>query len=133
MTFKPHIQFHNMAGSEALEADIRTHVTRLSRFYDHIDGCEVTVEAPHHHQHKGRHYRVMIKLLVPGEALIVNQSRDRERRFEDCYAAIHDAFRSARRRLQDYARVRRGEVKRHSQPPAPAAAQPGESSDLAGD
>jgi CheY-like chemotaxis protein len=33
---------------------------------------------------------------------------------EDCYVTVHDAFRSARRQLQDYARLKRNQVKNHN-------------------
>jgi len=43
---------------------------------------------------------------------------------EDVYVAIRDAFDAAKRRLEDYACLQRGDVKRHAQPQL--AAQAGE-------
>ncbi len=114
MTLKARLHFHNMDGSDALCAQVDSQVAKLERFFTPIHDCEVTVTAPHHHQHRGVIYAVMIKLLVPGETLVVNQSKSSDPRHEDCYVAIHDAFRSVRRRLQDYAQIRRREVKRHA-------------------
>lgn len=57
----------------------------------------------------------MIKLAVPGETLVVSHGRSDDPAHEDCYVAIHDAFRSARRLLQDYARIQRHDVKSHEQ------------------
>lgn len=122
MTIDTRILFHNMEGSDALEADVRTHVARLGRFSRDIASCEVTVEAPHHHRHKGNGYRVMVRLLVPGDTLVVNHASRRGATGEDCYTAIHAAFRSAERRLKDYAQVRRHAVKRHSLPGQPGPA-----------
>jgi len=114
LSISARISFHNMEGSAALEADVRERIDKLARYYDRIEACEVTIEAPHHHHHKGHHYRVLIKLLVPGETLVVNQHDGDKPAHEDCYVAIHDAFRAMRRRLQDYAQIQRQDVKRHS-------------------
>ena len=113
MISRSRVHFHNMDGSPALEADIRKHIDKLEQFYAHMVGCEVTVEAPHHHHHKGIRYRVIIKMSVPGDTLVVSQDRGTNPAHENCYVAIHDAFHTARRRLQDYARIRRHDVKHH--------------------
>lgn len=105
------VHFHNMDRSSALEDDVRKHVESLARFYDRIIDCQITIETPHRHHHKGNRYTVMIKVSVPGETLVVNQEDESNAAYEDPYVAFRDAFRSARRQLQDYARIRRKKVK----------------------
>jgi ribosomal subunit interface protein len=107
------IVFQNLAPSPAIEARIRTRIERLERFFDQIMSCRVAVEASHKHQHKGNLYRVRIDLKVPGEELVVSRVPDDNQAHEDVYVAIRDAFDAMRRQLEDYARRRRGEVKRH--------------------
>lgn len=114
MTLDAKIHFHNMEGSDALRADVERQVTKLGRFHPAITGCEVTVSAPHHHSHKGHVYRVMIKLQVPGDTLVVDHGQADKPEYEDCYVAIHDAFKSARRRLQDSKRARRREARKQA-------------------
>jgi hypothetical protein len=46
---------------------------------------------------------------VPGGELAVTRQHD-----EDLQVALRDAFRAARRRLEDYARTQRGDVKRRA-------------------
>lgn len=113
MRINSRVHFHNMDGSPALEAAVHKHLKKLQRFYGHIISCDVSVEAPHHHQHKGSVYKVVIKLAVPGDTLVVSHPHGDNASHSDCYVAIHDAFHTARRRLQDYARIQRHQVKHH--------------------
>lgn len=46
------ISFHNMAGSESIEALVRERVARLERQSDGIVSCRVTIEAPHKQPHR---------------------------------------------------------------------------------
>lgn len=114
MTLDAKLHFHNMEGSDALRDDVERQVTKLGRFHPAITACEVTVSAPHRHRHKGIVYRVTIKLLVPGDTLVVSLGQADKPEYEDCYVAIHDAFKSARRRLQDLKRARRRELNKHA-------------------
>ena len=43
---------------------------------------------------------------MPGQEIVVNHEHD-----EDVYVALRDAFDAAKRRLEDYARIRRGETR----------------------
>lgn len=113
MSIDSRVHYQHMDGSPSLDAAIDKNIKKLQRFYGHIISCDVSVEAPNHHQHKGFAYKVVIKLAVPGETLIVSHAHGDNPAHEDCYVAIHDAFDSARRRLQDYARIQRHEVKHH--------------------
>jgi cold shock CspA family protein len=63
------------------------------------------------HSQAGR-YHVNIDLTVPGAELVVTRQEN-----EDLQVAIRDAFHAAQRRLQDYARRQRGEVKIPETPP----------------
>jgi hypothetical protein len=100
-----------MDRSAALVADIKGHVESLSHFYEGITDCRVTVQAPHRHHHKGHRYKVVIQISVPDDTLVVSHEDESSPAHEDCYVAVRDAFRSARRQLQDYARIRRKKVK----------------------
>jgi len=108
------VMFHNLQPSPAIEAKIRDRAARLDRFYDQIMSCRVAVEAAHRHHHKGNLYRIRIDLTVPDEELVVSRVPDDQQAHEDIYVAIRDAFDAMRRQLEDYARRRRGQVKRHT-------------------
>lgn len=107
------IKFRNMLPSEALEQHVREKVAKLELLYDGIVSCRVVIEAPHKHHHKGKLYHVRIDLLVPGKELVVNRDPSKRAEHEDVYVAVRDAFVAARRKLQDFARRQRGQVKLH--------------------
>ncbi|MFQ5668751.1 MAG: HPF/RaiA family ribosome-associated protein [Candidatus Binatia bacterium] len=111
------ITFRDMPPSAAVEAKIRERAAKLDRYYDRVMSCRVVVEAPHGHHHHGKLYHVRIDLTVPGGELPVSREPAAHHAHEDVYVAIRDAFDAARRRLEDYGRRQRGEVKARSAPP----------------
>ena len=102
------ISARNITLSPELEADIRERAERLRLYYDRIMGCRVMVEVPQRRRHDGSLYHVRIDITVPGGELVI-----RRRPHEEVRTAVQIAFNAARRRLQDYARRRRGAVKIH--------------------
>jgi len=130
-----------MSPSPTVEAHIREKAGKLDAFYDRIMSCHVTVEAPHRRHRKGKRYRVRIDITAPGGELVINRAPRRihepdleqskaplheqlenhepskQAAHEDIYVAIRDAFDAARRKLQDYARRQRGQVKIHEGQP----------------
>lgn len=110
------LTFRNMDHSPELEADIRERAAKLDEFYDRITACRVVVEAPHHHHREGNVYHVRIYLSVPGHDIAVDRDPDVHHSHEDLRTAIRDAFKAARRQLQDVARKLRGDVKAHELP-----------------
>ena len=136
MTLIPvQVTFRGLAHSDALEQDIRERVLRLEQYYPTIVGCRVLVELPHRHRHEGRLFHVRLELTVPGgEPIVVSHqpslhavSKDTETTVHHkeydiegvqrhARVAVHEAFDAARRRLQDFARTQRGDVKTHEEP-----------------
>lgn len=108
------IDFHQLAASPALEAHIRASVEALETFFDRIVSCRVSVEAPHRHHHQGQLFRICIEVGVPGERIVVGGAPDEDPAHADPYVAVHDAFKAARRRLEEHARRRRGDAKRRA-------------------
>lgn len=111
------ITYRRVEESEALSALVRARASKLERFYEHVTGCRVLIEQPHHHRHSGEHFHVRIDLTVPGGELVVERAPSERSRNEDAYVAVTDAFRAARRELQDYVRKRRGHTKTHESTP----------------
>jgi cold shock CspA family protein len=110
------ITFRGIEPSEAIERRIRARAAELERFSDDITGCHVTVDLPHRRHQQGNLYRTRIDIRLPDEAIVVGQERRHDHAHEDVNVAIRDAFDAAVRRLEDYARKRRGQVKRHEAP-----------------
>lgn len=108
------ITFRHMDPSPALEERIRALASRLDKFSGQITGCHVIVEPPAHHKHKGFLYDFRIDITLPGAEIAIRHAHPADHAHEDPYVALRDAFRAARRKLEDYERKRRGDVKSHS-------------------
>ena len=108
------ITFHQLPPSPALEADVRQRVDELATFFDRIVSCSVLIEAPHHHHHQGRLYRVRIEIGVPGEHIVVGRSPDEDGAHADPHVAVRDAFRAARRQLEEHVGRLRADARSHA-------------------
>lgn len=119
--------------SPAVEARIREEVAALEHYFSRITSCRVVVEAPHQHHQRGRGFHINIGLHVPGREIVVNhepslhsalthgEEGESQKHLEtqpdhkDIFVSIRDAFAAARRQLEDYARVLRGDTKHHAE------------------
>lgn len=131
------ITFRNITGTEALKQHIHEEAMRLDDFYPRIMACRVLIELPHQHRQRGQRFHIRIDLTVPGSEIVVNheptlhqsvkalagERRTKEQEVlaphKDVQVAIRDAFRAARRQLQDYAHKQRRDIKHHE--PLPQA------------
>ena len=130
MTLPIQITFRNTEHSDRIEAKVRQEAAKLEKFYSPIMSCRVIIEAPEHRRKYGELHHVRIDLGVPGGELIVKHepslhgSMPEEQKktakhlevatpHKHIDVAIRDAFRSARRQLEDYARRQRGDIKTH--------------------
>ena len=120
------VTFRHMEPSPAAEARIAEKVAKLEQLYSALTRCHVIVEAPHEHSRQGKLFHVSIDLNVPGGELLVTRGHHHQSHaHEDVYVAIRDAFDAAKRRLEDYARQQRGDVKHHESPAIEAIAPEG--------
>ena len=112
------VDFHGAEPNEILQNKIAEHVGALEHLFGRLTACHVSVEAPGHHQRKGGLFHVRIRLSLPdGREVNVGTTPRADHRHADVLFAINDAFRRARRQLQDRAREMRGQVKAHEAPP----------------
>jgi ribosome-associated translation inhibitor RaiA len=109
------VAFRHMDHSDAIEALVREKSAKLDEFSDHIMSCRVVIEPKGKHHLHGKLYEVHIDLIVPGEEVAVTREPDQHSEHEDIYVAVHDAFDVASRRLEDYVRRKRHDVKRCQQ------------------
>jgi ribosomal subunit interface protein len=102
------ITFHEVKHSDALEQHIREKAQKLEQFYPALISCKVVVGQPGKHQHLGKPFNIRIDLTIPGGEIVVDRQQN-----EDVYVALRDAFDAARRKLEDYGRRQRLEIKTH--------------------
>lgn len=104
------ITARNFELTETIENAIREKAQKLDLFYDQIMRCKVLVEAPHRHHHKGVLFNTRIDITIPGAEIAIKREPH-----EDLYVSIGDAFRAARRQIENYTRRQRGDVKHHEE------------------
>jgi ribosome-associated translation inhibitor RaiA len=108
------ITFQDIAHSDAVEARLREEASKLEQFYDRIVSLQIVVGRPQHRHHKGDTFHVKLLLEIPGAAdIIISRDPAATGAHEDVFVTIRDAFKAARRQLQDLARKRQGHVKQH--------------------
>ena len=75
------------------------------------------LKAPGGHHRTGGLYEVNIRLVLPnGREVDVGRTPQADERHADLSFAINDAFKHARRQLQDHVRRLQGQVKHHESP-----------------
>ncbi|MHC4947405.1 MAG: HPF/RaiA family ribosome-associated protein [Planctomycetota bacterium] len=111
------VTFRNMTVSDALEAACWAEADKLEQYFNRITGCRIVVDRSHQRHRKGNLFEIRIDLSLPGDHVIVNRQPPAHQTDEDVWVAVREAFDTARRRLEDYARKRNGRVKTHESPP----------------
>jgi len=112
------IDFERMKPAESLRAEISRHIEGLEHRFGRVTACRVVLKGPgEHHQTSGL-YEVNIRLALPeGREVEVSRTPDRDARYADVHFALNDAFKRARRQLQDHVRRLQGQVKVHEPQP----------------
>jgi ribosome-associated translation inhibitor RaiA len=106
------VDFQGMAQSEALRSAIADHVAALEKRFGRVTACRVGLKAPGEHHRTGGLYAVSIRLALPdGKEVNVGHTPLADERYADVHFALNDAFKRARRQLQDQVRMLQGHVK----------------------
>jgi cold shock CspA family protein/ribosome-associated translation inhibitor RaiA len=105
------------AGPRTREA-IARHVDQLEQRCGRVTACRVVLKGPGDRHRTGGQYEVNIRLALPdGREVDISRTPKADERHSDLSFAINDAFKRARRRLQDEVRRMRGHVKQHEGQP----------------
>lgn len=114
MAFPVTVTFHGIASSEALRASVVERAHRLERFAADIIDCDVVIASQSNRHQQGNAFDVRVKLALPGRNIEVGGRATADDRHADPYVAVGDTFDVLRRRVEEYVRQRRGEVKQHA-------------------
>ena len=118
METPPQIDFQGMAPLETIRAAVESHIATLEKRFGRITTCRVVVAAPSAHHRTGRAYDIHIRLGLPdGREVNIARTPGDDERLADPGFAINEAFKRARRRLQDRVGRMQGKVKAHEGPP----------------
>jgi len=119
MQTQPQIDFQGMSQSPAIRDEIARHIEQLETRFGRITACRVLIRAPGDHHRSGGLYEIAVHLTVPNSPDVsVGRTPQNDERHADISFAINDAFKRARRQLQDRVRRLRGDVKHHEAAPA---------------
>jgi len=111
------IDFRGIKPDARLRDSIAAHVSGLEERFGRVTACRVVLKAPGGH-HRIAPYEVNIRLALPeGREVNIGRTAIADERHTDIDFAINDAFKRARRRLQDHARRMQGAVKTHAPEP----------------
>jgi len=112
------IDFQGMAAKSDIRAVITKHVAELEQRFGRVTACRIVLKSPGGHHHTGGLYEVNIRLALPdGREVNVDRTAQADERHSDLNFAINDAFKRARRQLQDNVRELQGQVKQHEAAP----------------
>lgn len=116
MQTQPEIEFQGMRTAPAIEAAIAKHVAQCEERWGRITACRVIVKAPSAHHRTSGLYEVHIHFSLPdGREVNVARTPTADIRRSDIAFAVDDAFKRARRQLQDQVRRAQGQVRLHKQ------------------
>ncbi|TNE37104.1 MAG: HPF/RaiA family ribosome-associated protein [Alphaproteobacteria bacterium] len=108
------IVFEGFPPSDAVRARVQQEAEKLDQFFERIHGCRVVICESNKRKTHGNLFDVTVHLSMPdGRDIHINHNPSLDHAHEDVYVAIRDAFRAARRKLQDEARKMRGNIKQH--------------------
>jgi ribosome-associated translation inhibitor RaiA len=112
------IEFQGMEAVEPVRSAIAKHVATLESRFGRVTACRIILKAPGGHHRTGGHYEVNIHLALPnGREVNIDRTAAADERQADVSFAVNDAFKRARRRLQDQVRRMQGQVKTHEERP----------------
>ncbi len=108
------VEFQEMVVSPAIQELIEDHVRKLEQRYGRITACRIVVKGPGLRHQTGGLYDINIRLVLPdGREVNIGRTPKADERHGELSFAINDAFKRARRRLQDNARRMEGMIKSH--------------------
>lgn len=120
------IDFQGLEATDELRVRVDRHIAALEERFGRITACRVVVRGPSERHRKGGAYDVSIRLMLPqGREVDIGRSEGRpgddaeadNHRLLDPAVAVNDAFKRARRQLQDQAERMHGHVKVHHEAP----------------
>jgi len=111
---QPEIDFQGLKATPAISALIEERVAELEKRWGRITACRVVIKAPSQHHRTSGLNEVHIHLSLPdGREVNVTRTPTADERHADVIFAVNDAFKHARRQLQDRVRRAQGQVKHH--------------------
>lgn len=112
------IEFEGVSATPELQASIDQHIAELESRFGRLTAGRVVVRGPGDRHRTGGQYQVSIRLALPdGREVNIARTPKQDERYADLTFAVDNAFKRARRRLQDQSRLMQGQTKQHENRP----------------
>jgi ribosome-associated translation inhibitor RaiA len=106
------IDFQGMDASDRIRDEIDQQIATLEERFGRVTACRVVVKAPSGRHKNGGQYEINIQLGLPGGREVnIGRTAVEDERHSDVAFALNDAFKRARRQLQEEIDLMRGNVK----------------------
>ena len=118
------IDFQGMEAKPEVRSAILKHVSQLEERFGRVTAGRVVLKGPGDRHRSGGLYDINIRLTLPeGRLVNIGRTPQNDERYADLNFALNDAFKRARRQLQDQVRRMRGDVKQHEGEPIATVAR----------
>jgi ribosome-associated translation inhibitor RaiA len=118
MQKEPEVEFQGFKATRQVREAVMKRVADLEEYWGRITACRIVLKAPGQRQQSGGLYEIHIRLSLPGGREVnVTRTPPKDERHAGLTFAINDAFRHARRQLQDEVRRMQGQTKHHEDAP----------------
>ena len=108
------IEFQELAANPSIQGLIEDQVKKLEQRYGRITASRIVIKGPGNRHQTGGLYDINIHLALPdGREVNVGRTPKADERHSDLSFAVNDAFKRARRQLQDTTERMEGRVKTH--------------------
>lgn len=112
------IDFHHCDNVDGFRRRIEENIAELEDRFGKITACRVFMRGPSEHHRSGGAFEVRVHLELPaGRQVDIGRTPDEDERHGDPWFAINDAFKRARRVLQDKVRRMQRQEKLHEAAP----------------
>ena len=108
------VSFHGLDTSDALREEAIRHAQELARFAGDILHCEVKFRADTRRRHRPQRFSVQISVHLRNRTISAAHGSEAGAENEDIRVTLSRAFEAVTRRIEDYVRRRRGDVKTHT-------------------
>jgi ribosome-associated translation inhibitor RaiA len=106
------IDFQGMSASDHARDEIAAQIATLEERFGRVTACRVVVKAPSGRHKNGGQYEINVRLTLPNNREVnIGRTATQDERHADLDFALNDAFKRARRQLQDEVDLMRGHVK----------------------
>jgi len=111
------LDFQGIETSADLRGAVDRHIAQLEERFGRVTAGRIALKGPGSHHRNGGLYEINIRLALPeGREVNIGRTPHADERHADLNFALNDAFKRARRQLQDQADRMAGNVKSHARP-----------------